>query len=88
MLRPEAEVLSDAALVPDQYLIKPPPTHFTHEIVKSQPYYYGETRDTPAGEFAAGTRVQLKSYDGGAYCRVVDEQGLYVDTAYDGLRSL
>ena len=88
MLRPNAEVLSDAALVPDQHLIKPPPTHFTHEVVTSQPYYYGKEHDTPAGEFSAGTRVVLMSYDGGTYCRVVDEQGLYVETAHDGLRSL
>jgi hypothetical protein len=27
-------------------------------------------------------------YDGGAYCRVVDGQGLYVETAVGGLRRL
>ena len=90
MLRPEAVVLSDAAVVPGRNLIDPPPNRFTHELQQSQPYYYthAQGRATPDGEFAAGTQVVLMIHDGGAYCRVVDAQGLYVETAYEGLRAV
>ena len=90
MIRPEAVVLGDAAIVPARNLIVPPPNQFTHELRKAQPYYYttAEGAATPDGQFAAGTRVVLMIYDGGMYCRVVDAQGLYVETAYDGLRAL
>jgi hypothetical protein len=88
ILRPKPVVLKDAALVPDARLIKPPPNHFTHELARPQPYYYGDAHGAPDGEFAAGTRVVLMVHEGGAYCRVVDPQGLYVLTACDGLRAL
>jgi hypothetical protein len=88
ILRPETKVLSDAALVPAQNLVKPAPTQFTHEVQRRQPYYYSDDRERPDGEFAVGVRVVLMSHDGGKYCRVVDEQGLYVSTEYQGLRSL
>ena len=42
----------------------------------------------PDGEFAAGTKVVLLLYDGGATCRVADDRGLYVETEYDSLRKL
>jgi hypothetical protein len=88
MLRPEAVVLSDAALVPQHNLIKPPPNQFTHELQRSQPYFYKNAEDALDGEFTAGTRVVLMVYDGGGSCRVVDGRGLYVETAYGGLHRL
>jgi len=90
MIRPKAVVLNDAALVPEKNLIKPPPDQFTHELQQAQPYYYdqAQTAAKPDGELAAGAQVVLMVYDGGSYCRVVDAQGLYVETAYEGLRSL
>ena len=42
----------------------------------------------PHGEFSAGTKVVLLLYDGGVYCRVADDQGLYVETEYESLRKL
>ena len=88
MLRPKSMVLSDAALVPERNIIKPPPNQFTHALQRSQPYFYSDAGGAPNGEFAAGTRVVLMVHDGGAYCRVVDGQGLYVETAFGGLRRL
>jgi len=90
MIRPKAVVLSDAAMVPGRNLIDPPPNQFTHQLRKSQPYYYTQAQGaaTPDGEFAVGTQVVFMTYDGGAYCRVVDARGLYVETAYEGLRSV
>ena len=88
ILRPETKVLSDAALVPTQNLVKPPPNQFTHEVRRQQPYYYSDDRERPDGEFVEGVRVVLMSHDGGKYCRVVDEQGLHVSTEYEGLRAV
>lgn len=88
--RPKAVVLGDASLVPPRNLVHPRPNRFTHELTKSQPYYYGDAQsaEAPDGELAAGAQVVLMVHDGGAYCRIVDDQGLYVDTAYEGLRPL
>jgi hypothetical protein len=90
MIRPKAEVLPESALVPDRNLIRPPPDRFTHEVVAEQPYYYRAPgrRAAPAGRFAAGTRVLVLSHDGGAFCHVVDGQGLRVVTAHKGLRPI
>jgi hypothetical protein len=88
VLRPKAVVLNETALVPQARLIKPPPNQFTHELQRPQPYYYDRAAGTADGEFASGTHVVLMVYEGGPYCRVVDSQGLYVVTAYSGLRSL
>jgi hypothetical protein len=89
MIRPEAVVLSDTALVPDRSVLKPPPNQFTHELSRTQPYYFDHAQNAEAnGELAAGTRVVLMVYDGAEYCRVIDAKGLYVDTAYAGLRRL
>ena len=90
IIRPKAVVLSDAAMPPEKNLIKPPPNQFTHELRQAQPYYYNQAQaaTTPDGEFVAGAQVVLMVYDGGFYCRVVDAQGLYVETAYEGLRQL
>jgi hypothetical protein len=88
MLRPKARVLSHSALVPSSRLIKPPPSRFTHELKRSQPYYYERGRGKPDGKFAAGTQVVLLEYGGGDYAWVADAQGLRVETAYRGLRAL
>lgn len=88
MLRPKAVVLEDTTLIPEHRLITPPPDQFTHEVRRAQPYYYEQTSGPPDGQFAAGARVVLMGYDGGAYCRVVDSRGLYVATAFAGLRRL
>jgi len=37
MLRTKPVVLSDAALVPETRLIKPPPNQFTHTVLRRQP---------------------------------------------------
>ena len=88
MLRPKAVVLEDEALVPRRNVIKPPPNRFTHKVRRSQPYFYEDLGEEPNGEFAAGTPVVLMVYHGGDSCRVVDEHGLYVETAYGGLHDL
>ena len=90
MIRPEAVVLADNALIPPANLISPPPNQFTHELTVAQPYYYSETQQDrpPDGTFAAGTKMVLLVYHGGRYCRVADRQGLYVETEYRGLQQL
>jgi hypothetical protein len=86
MLRPEAVVVQDSALVPAGAHVRPPPNQFTHVVRKRQPFYYGSRAGASAdGEFAKGTKVVLMVYRGGKTCRVVDGQGLYVLTAFEGL---
>jgi hypothetical protein len=89
-LRPEAVVLGENAMVPDRNIISPAPNQFTHELTRPQSFYFdGAQQGTPAnGEFRAGTKVVLLVYDGGNYCRVADERGLYVEIEYDSLRKL
>jgi len=88
--RPEAIVLPDTALVPPANKISPAPNQFTHEIVSAQPFYFGDGGEgqTTNGEFQVGTRVLLFFHDGGPMCRVVDRAGLFVSTAFAGLRPL
>jgi hypothetical protein len=90
MIRPEAVVLPDSARVPAANLIAPPPNQFTHELTRAQPYYFtgGQQGTPPDGEFPAGTKVVLLRHDGGAYCRVVDGRGLYVEVGCDSLKKL
>ena len=84
--RPKAVVLNESSLVPPHRLLKPPPNQFTHEIQRTQPYYFDEASAAPDGHLAAGTQVVLMRHDGGASCYVVDSRGLYVATAFEGLR--
>jgi hypothetical protein len=88
--RPEAKVLSDDAIVPDRNLIVPPPNQFTHELVRSEVYYYSEPQNAgnTDGQLEKGTHVVLLKYDGGTYCRVADGRGLYVVVPYDSLKPL
>lgn len=88
ILRPKVKVLRRSALVPRGRVVKPAPSKFTHELKKSQPYYYARGNGDPDGKFAAGTRVVLLTYDGGEFGWVADGQGLHVETAYKGLRPL
>jgi len=82
-------VLQDSALVPRDALVRPPPNRFTHVVRERQPYYYGARKSKqPDGELAKGARVVLMVYDNGKTCRVVNRQGLYVLTAFAGLRRL
>ena len=88
--RPKAEVLPDSALVPKANLLDPPPTDFTHEVARKQPYFYiGPKQDAPPeGNFPAGAKVLLLTHDGGPMCRVADDRGVCAMTAFSGLRPL
>lgn len=87
-VRPEAVVLPESAAVPDENVIRPAPNQFTHELTRDEPFYFGGAQQgrTPDGELPAGTKVVLLVHDGGAYCRVVNGRGLYVEVACDSLR--
>lgn len=89
-VRPEVIVLSAQALIPAGKLIAPAPNQFTHQLTRAQPFYYAgaEQGTDPDGELPAATQVVLLVYDGGATCRVVDGQGLYVEVEYDSLTRL
>lgn len=89
-VRPEAVVLGENAIVPERNLISPAPNQFTHKLTQPQHYYFtGAQKGVPAdGQFPTGTKVVLLVYDGGSYCRVADERGLYVEIEYDSLEKL
>ena len=89
-VRPEIIVLSGHALIPAGKLIAPAPNQFTHQLTRSQPFYFAEAEQgtDPDGELPAATQVVLLVYDGGATCCVVDGQGLYVEVEYDSLKKL
>jgi hypothetical protein len=86
ILRPQKSVLPDAATVPKKNQA-PVPRRFTHEVAADQPFYYSARSPEPAGSLAAGSRVRLAS-DGKTRCRVVDERGLAVYVACEGLKRL
>src|SRR4029453_9727920 len=88
--RPKAVVLGDTAIVPRGNLIQPPPNQFTHELRKSQAYYYARAEGAarPDGELSPGTEGVLFVPGGVPYCRVVDGQGLYVETEYENLQPI
>jgi hypothetical protein len=90
MLRPEAVVLGDEALVPAPNLVRPPPNRFTHELLVDEPYRFdrpGRERTEPDGVLRAGTPVALL-VEGDDRCRVVDGSGLYVAVRRSSLREL
>jgi hypothetical protein len=82
-LRPETKVLPDEAMIPRKNLISPAPNQFTHELTRAQ-----QVGNTPDGMLPADTKVTLLFHDGGAYCWVVDGQGLYVEIECNALRKL
>lgn len=86
--RPRKVVLPDSAQIPEQNLRRPPPTRFTHTVAADQPFYYQSSAEAEAaGTFAAGTRV-LQLTTSTPLCHVVDERGLAVYTACEGLEPL
>jgi hypothetical protein len=89
-IRPKPSILPEDALVPAQNVIAPPPNQFTHVVTQRQPFYFTHAAQSvaPDGEFASGAKVVLLVFEGGDFCRVADEEGLYVETAYAGLRRL
>ena len=87
--RPNAKVLAADSIVPEENLISPPPDRFTHELLRSESYYFsgpqqGKLAD---GKFKKGTKVVLLKHDGG-FCYVADGRGLYVALACDSLKPL
>lgn len=89
--RPDAVVLPDSALVPDENIIRPAPNRFTHELSRAGPFHFDGSRrgGPPDGELPAGTRVVLLVHDeGDSHCRVADARGLYVEVEYKSLKPL
>jgi hypothetical protein len=81
-------VMPGESLVPSRYLISPAPNQFTHALARSQRYAFDESNHAPAGELPEGAKVVLMVHDGGSRCRVVDDQGRYVEVDYDSLKKL
>ena len=80
----------DDDIVPDESLVTPAPTTFTHELRKDTPFRYvsgGDARRASHGVLAAGTHVLLMGCDRDD-CRVVDPSGLHVVVRRDALRPL
>jgi hypothetical protein len=90
MRKPAVQVLTAKDMVPEKNQISPAPNQFTHELTRVEPYYFSGAQQSSSadGEFAPGTKVVLLRYEGGAYCRVSDGRGLYVEISYDGLKRL
>ncbi|HKE98394.1 MAG TPA: hypothetical protein VKG45_05640 [Actinomycetes bacterium] len=89
MLRPEAMVLGEEALIPAHNLVRPPPNRFTHELVVDEPYWLdrpGRRAQQPDGTLDAGTPVVLL-VEADDHCRVVDGRGLYVQVRRSSLRA-
>ena len=88
-VRPEASVLPDDALVPAANLLAAPPSHMTHMVRTSQPWFFEmpEGSVVPVGRFDAGTAVAVTAR-GDRFCKVADAQGLHVWTACSGLVAL
>lgn len=89
VLRPEASVLGDEALIPARNMIRPVPNRFTHELVVDEPFRLDrpERGGEPDGVLVAGTPVVVL-VEGAERCRVVDDSGLYVEVRRSSLRRL
>jgi hypothetical protein len=89
MLRPDATVLGDEALVPASNLVRPAPNRFTHELIADEPYWLDRPGPAhgPDGVLAAGTPVAVL-VEGADRYRVVDRTGLYVEVRRASLREL
>jgi hypothetical protein len=89
VLRPESHVLPDDALVPDRNIVRPPPNHFTHELLVDEPYRLDRPQPAvePDGVLPAGTPVVVL-VQGPDRSRVVDGRGLYLEVRRASLRKL
>jgi hypothetical protein len=89
VLRPEALVLPDRAMVPEHNVVRPAPNRFTHKLLVDQPYRFDRPERTsePDGVLAAGAPVVLL-VEGPDRCRVVDGSGLYVEVRRASLGKL
>jgi hypothetical protein len=89
-IRPPSVELPENSLVPDRNIVSPPPNQFTHVLKRSTPFYLTGIQQgrAPDGELEAGTQVVMMVDNGGAYCRVVDSQGLYAEIAFDALKRI
>lgn len=89
-LRPKAEVLPPSAAIPEANQLQPAPNQFTHLVEAEQPFFYrqGHKGAAPDGMLPAGAKVVLMRRDGASWCHVADARGLYVVTAFSGLRPL
>ena len=89
-IKPKAKVLSEESYVPSERIISPAPNQFTHKLLSNQPYYFQgpQQQMPPNGEFLAKTNVILIRYDGGSYCWVADEQGIFAEIEYSSLKKL
>lgn len=87
VLRPEAVVLPDAALVPESNVARPVPTELTHELVVDEPFSFdrSEPGGEPDGIIPAGTGVVLLRVHGDR-CRIADGSGLSVDVRRSSVR--
>ena len=88
-LRPKPVVLPPRALVPKGPRIVPAPNQFSHALARRQPYFFDKAGPSrrPDGYFPKGTKVLVLARRG-AYCRVADRRGLYVEIPCDALRVL
>ena len=88
--RPKAEILEDSALIPAKNLIKPAPNRFTHQTIEPAPFFYDhyERDREPDGQFPEGTQVILLVDSDGEYCRVADNQGLYVEVLRTSIKKI
>jgi hypothetical protein len=88
-VRPKPVVVSPKAMVPKATHITPAPNQFSHALARRAPYYFEKAARgrTPDGYFAKGTKVLVLGRRG-AYCRVADRRGLYVEIPCDALRPL
>lgn len=89
MLRPEIHVLDRSALVADGNLVRPAPTHFTHELAADTPFRLDREPGgaDPDGVLPAGTPVVVAAAHGDR-CRVVDGRGLAVDVPRTSVRGI
>jgi hypothetical protein len=88
--QPKPVVLKERALVREPVVIKPPPNHFTHELLRREPYYVTTTNQAlqPDGFLSKGAQVLLLVRRKGARCHVADRRGRVVDVACSALREL
>ena len=89
MERPAATVLPEEALVPEECVVRPAPTVFTHQLTAELPFRYttSDQDSPPAGVLAAGSRVVLEK-QAGDICQVIDGRGLRLTLSCRGLRHL